>query len=654
VLPPSNLAHGPVRQLTARSSRTDTAEPAAHNLAMPAAPASSGTAIPFRILGPLAVSRDGTEVTIAGGRQRALLTYLLLHANRVVRTDRLIDELFGDEPPESALNSVHAGISRLRRQLRGSGGGEVPIVTRPPGYVLELEREQLDLHVFKDLLEAGRRQLDAGKPEDARRTLADALELWRGEPLADLSAYAFAREEAARLEDLHLAVVMERIEADLARGRHTEVIGELERLVALHPLQERLVAQLMLALYRSGRQADALQVYQDARRTLVSELGLEPGKALQRLEQQILTQNPELDAPPRDATRRGREAGSRTRGRLPFLAAACVALVAAGALAAVLVTSGGEGLSSIAPNSVGMIDPDTNKLVAEIPTGETPKGLVAGGDAVWVVNSGEASVTRIDPARRAVLRTIAIPGRPSDAVAYGGSIWVLHNRGGGLPVDPYAGAVSVSEIDPNFDSVTRTIDVPEGFANTFEDPIAAGSGAIWVGGVTGVSRIDAKRGTVAPRLQMHTVADLVVRSGTAWAARTDGTLAGIDAHSDTVLDTISISAASTPAAVAATGKTLWVAVQPVAGPGPQFSEVSGEGALFRVDARDKEVVSILRVGKHPVAVASGRNAVWVADAEGREVLRIDPTTNDVVARIPVGARPTSIAVGVDSVWVTVT
>jgi YVTN family beta-propeller protein len=652
VLPPSNLAHGPVRQLTARSSRTDTAEPAAHNLAMPAAPASSGTAIPFRILGPLAVSRDGTEVTIAGGRQRALLTYLLLHANRVVRTDRLIDELFGDEPPESALNSVHAGISRLRRQLRGSGGGEVPIVTRPPGYVLELEREQLDLHVFKDLLEAGRRELDAGKPEDARRTLADTLELWRGEPLADLSAYAFAREEAARLEDLHLAVVMERIEADLACGRHAEVIGDLEALVARHALQERLRAQLMLALYRSGRQADALRIYQETRRALVSELGLEPGKALQQLEQRILTHAPELDAPvlaPRTPERASPEVARRRTPLAVFVGAA--SLLAALAIAFLATRDDASGPSALAPNSVGVIDIGTNRLTAEVPVGESPGGISVGQDGkAWVVNKQDATLSLIDPERAVVLRTLPLPGRPSD-VAVTRAVWVLHNRPGSTQ-DPYAGDASVTQVDPELLGVVATHAVPAGFGNDFEDPIAADARSVWVGGATGVSELDVETGKVSPRIPAGRVVDVAVVDGDLWAVVPDTGVVIVKAADEFVSDTITLGAATSPAAIAAGAEGVWVVSNRGFACCPDRE--TGTATVFRIDPGTHEVVSTIRVGGNASGIAVGAGSVWVADVERRAVLRIDPAKQAIAATIPLGGRPVAVAANDESAWVTVT
>ncbi len=242
----------------------------------------------FRVLGPLEVRDGERSLPLAGAKQRALLALLLVNANRVVSRDRMIDELWGERPPETAVQSLQVYVSRLRKLLPPER-----LLTRPPGYLLEVEPEELDVQRFERLLAEGRAA--AGDPEHASRLLHEALALWRGPPLAEFAFDGFAQAEIGRLEDLRLAAVEERVEADLALARPAELIGELEALVAEHPHRERLRGQLMLALYRSGRQAEALAAYQAARRALVDELGIEPSAGLQRLEKQILTQDEELD-----------------------------------------------------------------------------------------------------------------------------------------------------------------------------------------------------------------------------------------------------------------------------------------------------------------------------------------------------------------------
>ena len=249
----------------------------------------------FRILGTLEVSDGGAPVAVSGPRLRALLAILLTRANQVVSRDRLIDELFGDEPREAARNLVQVYVSRLRKALGERGS----IVTRSPGYVLELGPDELDLHVFERLAWEAREALGSGAAEVASERLREALGLWRGPALEEFAYEPFAQNEIARLEELRVAALEDRVEADLALGRLGGLVGELELLVSEYPLRERLRGQLMLALYRSGRQAEALAVYQDTRRALVDGLGIEPGVALQELERLILRHDPALDAAPR-------------------------------------------------------------------------------------------------------------------------------------------------------------------------------------------------------------------------------------------------------------------------------------------------------------------------------------------------------------------
>jgi DNA-binding SARP family transcriptional activator len=246
----------------------------------------------FGILGPLEVSDKGRVLRLGGAKQRALLALLLLHANQVISSDRLIDELWGDDPPESGTAALQVRISKLRKAL---GAGGEAIVTRAPGYVIHVGSDRLDLQRFERLVSEAERDLHGGDCAQASAKLADALSLWRGAPLADLAYESFAQPAIARLQELRLVAQELRIEAELALGRHNEVVGELDALVAAHPLREGLRRQLMLALYRSGRQAEALEAYQAARRTLVEHLGIEPGPRLQELERSILRHDRSLD-----------------------------------------------------------------------------------------------------------------------------------------------------------------------------------------------------------------------------------------------------------------------------------------------------------------------------------------------------------------------
>ena len=254
----------------------------------------------FRILGPLEVHTEGRPLEVRGFKQRALLALLLLAANRVVARDALIDALWEDDPPATVHKSLQVYVSYLRKLL-----GHERVATRPPGYLLRVGPDELDLDRFRRL--------------QAEGELDEALALWRGPPLAEFARERFAQPEIGRLEELRLACLEQRGERELARGAHAELVGELEGLVQEHPLREPLRAQLMLSLYRAGRQADALEAYRAARSALVDELGIEPGRRLRELQQAILEQDPELDLPAAPVAAR-RPQGAAFVGRAAELA----------------------------------------------------------------------------------------------------------------------------------------------------------------------------------------------------------------------------------------------------------------------------------------------------------------------------------------------
>jgi DNA-binding SARP family transcriptional activator len=357
---------------------------------------------------------DGRPVEVAGGRQRTLLALLLVHANEVVSTDRLIDGLWGERPPATAPKVLKNAVSQLRRSL-----GDNLIVTQTPGYLLRVGPDAIDASRFEALLDQGRQTLASGNPDGAAAILGDALALWRGPPLDGFSYEPFAEAEIARLEELHLRALEERIEAELALGRHADLVGELERLVAEHPLRERPRGQLMLALYRAGRQAEALRAYEDGRRLLVEELGLEPGAALQRLEKQILTQDPALEPPPtvpRPEATRPRPAATETktkrpRGRLA-LGLAAIALVAAAIVAAFLLARD-DAPPAVVPNSVVKIDAETGEVVDVFRVGPSTNGKTTiVGSYVFFSSDDREILTRIDARSRGMTSSEASPVPP--------------------------------------------------------------------------------------------------------------------------------------------------------------------------------------------------------------------------------------------------
>ncbi len=247
----------------------------------------------YRILGPLEVIDEDRRLSLGGARQRAVLALLLLHGNEALTRDVIVDALWGEKPPQTAAKVLQNCVSALRK---GLPGGAETLRTVGGGYALRLEADELDRDRFERLFAEGRAALAVGDHAEAAERLREALALWRGSPLSDFSYERFAQDEITRLEELHVAAVEDRIEADLALGRHVELVPELEALVSKHGLRERLHGQLMLALYRSGRQAEALDAYRAARRRLLAELGIEPGRPLHELERAILAQDPALDA----------------------------------------------------------------------------------------------------------------------------------------------------------------------------------------------------------------------------------------------------------------------------------------------------------------------------------------------------------------------
>ena len=578
--------------------------------------AGPGETMEFRILGPLEVCEHGRLLEVGAGKQRALLALLLLRAGEVVSTDRLIDALWEERAPASALNSVHIYVSQLRKAL-GNGS----LQTRGHGYLLALGPEQLDLARFEHLLGEGRELLAGGEAERAAETLRAALALWRGPPLSDFESEPFAHSEIARLEELHVAALEERIEADLALGRHADLVAELEAHISAHPLRERLRAQLMVALYRSGRQAEALEAYQQARRILADELGLQPGRTLQELEGAILRQDAQLDPPARAAAPLG-----RARRRSGALIAVGAALLLSAALAvAGIELSGGDrpGLSSASANSVAAIDARSNRLVVEVPVGNGPTSVAVGEGSVWVTNALDRSVSRVDPRTNGVLQRIDVGGDPSGIAVGAGAVWVANSLDG-----------TVSRIDPHTNREVQTI--PVGVTPT---ALAVGGGAVWVTSSEerSVTRIDVVRGRVVDTIPTGALGrGIAVGGGSVWV--TDGSsrsVGRIDARRGSLVGTISVG--NGPTGVAFGEGSVWVAN-------------SLDGTVSRIDPGTNRVTATIPVGEGPDGLAVAPGAVWVSGEFSEAIARIDPAENRVVERIPIANRPKGLALAENRVW----
>jgi YVTN family beta-propeller protein len=603
--------------------------------------------IEFRVLGPLEVVRDGVTIPLHRPRLRALLALLLLHANEVVSSDRIIDALWGDDPPQNAANAVQTTVSRLRKQLLdGQNGAAEMIRTRPPGYVIQVAPDDLDLARFERRVHEGRAALQAGSAEAAARALRDALATWRGPALAGVQYDGLLRREVDRLEEERLAALELRIDADLACGRHPALVGELEALVAANPYRERLRGQLMLALYRSGRQAEALAAYQDGRRLLVDELGIEPSRALQQLERSILRQDPTLEQVAADDVARGvtsepapspvREPIRRT-GRRPLVLAGLALLVAVAVWAATIPFRAGDSptvLSRLAPNAVGIIDPETNRLVRQVRVGQRPTGVAVGEDAVWVLNADDRTVSKVDLDGPRVSRTIPLSqtGEPAGLAVGEGAVWL----GTGL-----YGPLSLSRINPSFNEIAQTMPLGRAEEPFFAErwQVAVGGGSIWtVGPRFGtVLRIDPRALKIVSRIDVGIQpATLAFGERAVWVGGSRNVVVRINPRTNEVEREWGELPAG-PLAIAAGAGAVWVTA-------------AGEDVVARIDPVTGTVTTV-QVGDFPTAVAVGHGSVWVANAGDGTVSRIDPEGGRVTATIHLGASPEAVAVADGAVLV---
>jgi DNA-binding SARP family transcriptional activator/DNA-binding beta-propeller fold protein YncE len=601
----------------------------------------------YRILGPLEVAEDDREVELGRGRQRSLLALLLLHANEVVSTERLIDDLWGETPPPTAAKTVQVYVSQLRKGLR-NGNADGPLLTRGSGYVIQIEPGELDLHRFERALAEGRQALDADAPDAAAEKLREGLALWRGPPLADFAYEPFAQTEIARLEQLRLTALEQRIEADLELGRHAEVVGELEALVAEHPLREGLRAQLMLALYRCDRQAEALAAYRLGRRMLVEELGIEPSSSLRQLHEGILAQEPSLGAPARPrrpprAKRRAAEAPTRVTRRPRALVAAGAALVAVAASVAVFEIVRAD--SGPEPPAVPL---DYSALAAVATSGAVDAavalpgvGRVAVTDGlVWVGGDDSRTVSAIDAQTHRLVRTVPIRVFPSDIAAGAGSLWVVDgSRGRVVRIQPsYGEILATSRFAPSGEAPADWF----GFDPT---AIAADEDGVWItDGSERLMRIDPSNPGAVERIPVgRPLVGVTTGAGGVWAISGErAEVLRIDPRTREGTMRLPIVAApqlasAFPRAVAAGGDVVWVLN-------------SNTGAVTKIDSRTRSIVGTITVGveRVPVQLAADAHALWVANEDGT-LARIDAVT-DEVRFYPVGRMLRDVAVGGGAVW----
>ena len=604
----------------------------------------------FRILGPLEVKDGERAISLHAPKQRALLGVLLLHPNEVVSSERLIDELWGEQPPATAAKVMQTYVSQLRRAL-----GTDAIVTQAPGYLLRIEQEALDAARFRRLAGEARLRAGDGESEQADALYHEALALWRGSPLADVMFESFARNEVERLGEERLETLVARIDCELTLGRHDELVTELETLVHRYPLRERLRAQLMLALYRSGRQADALAAYQETRRTLRDDLGLEPSHELQELERMILTHDASLEPPAQTKpTLRGKAvegSEARTFATRRFVRASVLAL------AALLLLGAAIGIASafhdrhrasvrLAPNSVGFIDARSGRVTQSFPVGRGPIAITSTQRSVWVANYVDQTVTRVDRADGEHV-TIPVGAHPTGLTTLDGDVWVWTLEGRLVKIDPRFNVAAQVPLGPAIAELTAPIrGVAPGqiHRNVANAKIVSGGGVLWVTvPLTTVIRIDpANARRALPIVPPDGVqGPIIFGKGAAWVAGYD--------------DVFPVGAGTR---VAEPGTVVGLARSLAFGDGSLWVVSGGRidqgvvPAVRRVDVDGRVVETTIRPS-HPSAVASAGGSIWVTSAQDQTITRVDPADNRVVSTIRLGAAPAALAADVDGLWVAV-
>ncbi|SOC57700.1 DNA-binding transcriptional activator of the SARP family [Ornithinimicrobium cerasi] len=595
------------------------------------------------MLGELLVSVGDRPVAIAGRQQRLLLMSLALRANQVASPERLIDALWGPTPPASAAAGLRVSVSKLRRVLASAGAADV-LVTRPGGYVLLLEAGRTDLARFEELVAQARATDDHVERE---AMLAKALSLWRGPALEGLDHDLVAVAELIRLQELRSLAAEDRVECELALGRHREVVPTLEALITEDPFREGRQGQLMRALNGSGRQSEALDSYRRFRQRLVDETGLEPGAKLRALEQAILLQeepNDQPAVPPGDRPATGK--GEQPRTRRPWLVTAAIAVCVAVATAVAAMGWWWPEEPQVRADfgTVARLDPDTGAVlghvdvIARVGVGDGFGDIVVGDD-VWVLNSIDHTVSRIDIEDASVSATVAVGADPVGLALAGGDLWVTS-----------AAENEVVRVDGLTGDVVSRIpvgDLPSG--------ITEADGDIWVANHRGlptgsVWRIDAVTNQVLAKIP---VGARDYRRGPQWISSGAGSVwvgvpnlnavVRIDARSNKVVGTIPVADGGVCGPVTAGDAAVWVA-----------GGFCGNGSLTRIDPATNTVVASITSSRwHTVfGAVPGFGSLWVNTDRGP--FQLEPDTHAVVGRLAVPGDTSfggNLTVDAESLWI---
>jgi DNA-binding SARP family transcriptional activator/DNA-binding beta-propeller fold protein YncE len=547
--------------------------------------------VSFGVLGPFRVVAGGRELSIASAKQRALLAALLLGRGRVVSVSALIDDLWGPTPPASAEHLVQVYVSGLRARLRPSRLDE-RLLTEAPGYRFVVRDGELDAERFEELVSS---------PEPGGAALAEALALCRGDVLADVALEGDAGSEARRLDELCLSAYERRLEAELEGGSSAHLIAELERLAATHPYRERFARLLMSALYRAGRQADALAVYRETRQKLVEELGIEPGRALRDLQSAILRQDPALDDLPQPEP----SSDGAPRRRRWYLAAAGALAAAVAVAVPLLELNAGASLASahVGAGSVAVFDERSGRVVAARRIGDAPGSLIKVRQVLAVADSEDRTLELVNPKTLAVERSVGLPDSPRSLGESGWTVWIAY---------AYTGRIGWYDLRSGFLSQEyRPTANSEGLV-----AMAPTTQRIWVsirdGGLVALSPTSL-RVLWASSAGPFTV--LTHSEGSLWGIGfSSGDVSRIDLDSGKLRSTTPLS--GTAQGITAGADAIWVTT-------------TGPARVYRLDPRSGQVSWFVPLGADPDGIVVGTDAVWVAS--GQMLLRIDPKSRELVS-----------------------
>jgi YVTN family beta-propeller protein len=588
--------------------------------------------IRFGVLGPLQVLRDGTPVSIGGAQQRAVLAFLLVERERAVSVEQIADALWGEHPPAGYAATIQTYVFHLREVVepdRAKGDPPGVLVTEPGGYRLKVDPAAVDAADFERLIKSGESFIVRGLPAEGAADLSRALSLWRGSVLADLAGYDFVARLGSRLDELRLRAAESRIDAELALGEHASMIAELNSLAESNPLREHLQAQRILALYRAGRQAEALAAFRSVRGRLMDELGIEPGAELTNLHQSILNQDAGLllKRPQPEVTQPNERAVLPLAHRA-FRGLVAVCVVSAVVLAAVAVYgarySRSSSLRSLPANSVVRIDTDGSFHDA-VTVGVSPDGVALARGAAWVANTGANTVSKIDLKNHDVVQTTVVGGAPQALAVYESDLWVVNS-----------GAASVSRLSLKTSQVVDTVRV-----GNLPAAIAAAESGIWVVNTAddSVVRIDPTTGrTGEPIAVGFRPGGIAVDADTVWVSNTgDGTVSAIDVRSRAAGSSIAVGAG--PAGIAVSEGSVWVAN-------------SLSQTVSRIDPSTRQVVATIRVGDGPQSITLIENRPWVSNEFDGTVTMIDPVANRVLKTIATGTSVRGLVSDGNSVYAT--